>query len=73
MAERPGDHVGVEECKSFTPPNVPTTCASTTRLVLGSLDFNTRVPVESTAVQRCARKSTEFASGSNIVGESRGR
>ena len=26
-----------------------------------------------TAVQRCARKSTEFASGSNIVGESRGR
>ena len=25
-----------------------------------------------TAVQRCARKSTEFAPGSNIVGESRG-
>ena len=29
--------------------------------------------IESTAVKRCARKSTEFASGSNIVGESRGR
>ena len=29
--------------------------------------------IESTAVQRCARKSTEFASGSNIVGESRGK
>ena len=44
MAERPGGHVGVEECKSFTPPNVPTTSASTARLALGSLDFNTRVP-----------------------------
>ena len=29
--------------------------------------------IKSTAVQRCARKSTEFATGSNIVGESRGR
>ena len=28
--------------------------------------------IESTAVQRCARKSTEFASGSKIVGENRG-
>ena len=28
--------------------------------------------IESTPVQRCARKSTEFASGSNIVGENRG-
>ena len=28
--------------------------------------------IDSFAVQRCARKSTEFASGSNIVGESRG-
>ena len=27
---------------------------------------------ESTAVQRCARKSTEFGSGSKIVGENRG-
>ena len=27
--------------------------------------------IESTAVQRCARKSTKFASGSNIVGENR--
>ena len=28
--------------------------------------------IESTAVQRCARKSTEFASGSKVVGENRG-
>ena len=28
--------------------------------------------IESTAVQRGARRSTEFASGSNIVGENRG-
>ena len=28
--------------------------------------------IESTDVQRCARKSTEFASGSKIVGDSRG-
>ena len=49
MAERPGDHVEVEECKSFTPPNVPTTSASTTRLALGSLDFNTRVTDTGTA------------------------
>ena len=28
--------------------------------------------IESTAVQRCAHKSTEFASGSKIVGENRG-
>ena len=28
--------------------------------------------IESTAVQRCARKSTEFASGSKIVDENRG-
>ena len=27
--------------------------------------------IDSTAVQTCARKSTEFASGSNIVGENR--
>ena len=49
MAERTGDDVGVEECKSFTPPNVPTTSASTTRLPLGSLDLNTRVPDTGTA------------------------
>ena len=49
MAERTGDNVGVEECKSFTPPNVPTTSASTTRLPLGSLDFNTRIPDTGTA------------------------
>ena len=37
-------------------------------------NFGHRVFVrkESTAVQRCARKSTEFASGSKIVGETRG-
>ena len=28
--------------------------------------------IESTAVQRCARKSTEFASGSKIVDKNRG-
>ena len=28
--------------------------------------------IESTAVQRCARKRTEFASGSKIVDENRG-
>ena len=28
--------------------------------------------IESTAVQRCARKSTEFASGSKLVDENRG-
>ena len=49
MTELPGDHFGVEECKSFTPPNVPTTSASTTRLALGSLDFKTRVPDTGTA------------------------
>ena len=49
MAERPGDHVGVEECKSFTLPNVPTTSAPTTCLALGYLDFNTRVPDTGTA------------------------
>ena len=49
MSERPGDHVGVEECKSFTPPNVLMTSASTSRLALGSLDFNTRVPDTGTA------------------------
>ena len=42
MAERTRDG-GVEECKGFTPPNVPTTSASSTRLSLGSLDLNTRV------------------------------
>ena len=29
--------------------------------------------IEFAAVQRCARKSTEFASGSKIFGENRGR
>ena len=44
------------------------------RLLRSLEQFRTQgfLRIESTAVQRCARKSTEFASGSNIVGESRG-
>ena len=63
MAERAGDHVGVEECKGFTPPNVPTTSASTTRLPLGSLDLNTRVPDTGTATpsRRRLTKSQRLA------------
>ena len=49
MAERTGDDVGVEEYKRFTPPNVPTTSASTACLPLGPLDLNTRVPDTGTA------------------------
>ena len=48
MAERIRD-CRVKECKGFTPPNVPTTSASSTRLPLGSLDLNTRVPSTGTA------------------------
>ncbi|CAN0213840.1 unnamed protein product, partial [Ascophyllum nodosum] len=43
MAERTRDG-GVEECKGFSPFNIPTTNASITRLPLGSLDLKTRVP-----------------------------
>ena len=49
MAERTRDGE-VEECKGFSPPNVPTTNASSTRLPLGSLDLSTRVP--NTVVKR---------------------
>ena len=41
--------VEMEECKGFTPPNAPTTSASSIRLPLGSLDVNTRVPNTGTA------------------------
>ena len=37
-----------------------------------SLDQFRTQGLESTAGQKCARKSTDFASGSKIVGESRG-
>ena len=66
MAERTGDHVGVEECKSFTPPNVPTTSASTTRLPLGSMDFNTRVPDTGTATPS-RRRLTESRRLANLA------
>ena len=66
MAEQTGDHVGVEECKSFTPPNVPTTSASTTRLPLGSVDFNTRVPDTGTATPSW-RRLTESQRLANLA------
>ena len=66
MAERPGGHVGVEECKSFTPPNVLTTSASTTRLPLGSLDLNTRVPDTGTATPS-RRRLTESQRSANLA------
>ena len=66
MAERTRDHVGFEECKSFTPPNVPTISASTTRLPLGSLDFNTRVPDTGTATPS-RRRLTESQRLANLA------
>ena len=54
MTERTRDG-GVEECKGFSPPNVPTTSASSTRLPLGSLDLNTRVPNTGTATPQRIR------------------
>ena len=66
MAERTGDHVGVEECRSFTHPNVPMTSASTARLPLGSLDFNTRVPGTGTATPS-RRRPTESQRLANLV------
>ena len=48
MAERPRDG-GVEKYKCISPPNVPTTSASSTQLPLGPLDLNTRVPNTGTA------------------------
>ena len=69
MAERTGDDVaGVEECKSFTPPNVPTTSASTTRLPFGSLDLNTpRVPDTGAAITPSRRRLTESRRSVNLV------
>ena len=66
MAERLGEHVGVEECKSFTHPNVPTTSAWTTRLPLGSLDLNTRVPDTGTATPS-RRRLAESQRSANLA------
>ena len=54
MAERTRDG-GVEECKGFLPPNVPTTRASSTRLPLCSLDLNTRCRVYNTGTATTQR------------------
>ena len=55
---------GVEECKGFSPPNVHTISASSTRLPLGSLDLNTRVPNTGTATpQRLRRTESQRSSG----------
>ena len=66
MAERTGDYVGVKESKRFTPHNIPTTSASTTRLPLGSLDFNTRVPDTGTATPS-RRRLTESQRLANLA------
>ena len=56
MAERTRDG-GVEECKGFSPPKVPTTSASSTRLPLGSFALNTRVPNTGTATPPRTRRT----------------
>ena len=56
MAESTRDR-GVEECNGFSPFNVPTTNAPLTRLSLGSLDLNTRVPNTSTATPQRLRRT----------------
>ena len=66
MAERTRNYVGVEECKGFTPPNVPTTSASTTRLPLGSLNLNTRVPDTGTATPS-SRRLTESQRSASLA------
>ena len=66
MAERTRDDVRVEECKDFTPPNVPTTSAPTARLPLGSLDLNTRVPDTGT-VTPSRRRLTESQRSTNLA------
>ena len=66
MAEWTGDGVGVEECKGFTPRNVPTTSALTTRLPLGSMDLNTRVPDTRTATPS-RRRLTELQRSANLA------
>ena len=63
---QPRDDVGVEECKAFTPPTVPATSASTTRLPLGSLDLNTRVPDTGTATP-LRRRLTESQRSDNLA------
>ena len=65
-AGRTGDDVGVEECKGFTPPNVPTTSVSTTRLPLGSLDLNPRIPDTGTATPS-RRRLTESQRSANLA------
>ena len=59
---------GVEECRGFSPPNVPTTSASSTRLPLGSLDLNTRVPNTGTATPSRIRR-TESQSSADLAGK----
>ena len=56
MAERTKVR-GVEECKCFSPPYVSTASASSTRLPLGPLDLNTRVPNTLTATPRKLRRT----------------
>ena len=62
----PIDTAAVERCVSRTFPLYRPLRS------LEQIRTQTFLHIKSTAVQRCARKSTEFASGSNIVGESRG-
>ena len=55
MAERTMDGE-VDECKGFSPSNVPTTNASSVRLpFVGSLDLNNRVPNTGTATPQRLR------------------
>ena len=56
----------VEECKGFTPSNVPMTSASTTRLSLGFLDLNTRVPDTGTATPS-RRRFTESQRSASLA------
>ena len=58
MAERTRDGE-VEECNGFSPLNVPTTNASLTRLPLGSLDLNPRVPNTGTATPQRLRRTEQ--------------
>ena len=62
MAERIRDG-GVEECKGFSPPGVPTTNASLTKMPLGSLDLNTRVPNTGTATPQRPRRTEPQSKG----------
>ena len=80
MAERTRDDVGVEECIGFTPPNVPTTSASTTRLPMSSMNLNTRVHDTDTATpsrtrltesQRSAKLATKRVRYAQRIGGQR--